>query len=34
MMLELMRAHGKEDARLVLHSSDYGTQVYRHGRPE
>lgn len=34
MMLDLMRAHGHEDARLVLHTVDYGVQVYHHGRPE
>ena len=34
MMLELMRAHGHEDARLLLHSTDYGVRVYRHGRVE
>lgn len=33
-MLELMRAHGHEDARLVLYSSDYGVRVYHHGRLE
>jgi hypothetical protein len=34
MMLDLMRAHGHEDARLVLHSTDYGVRVHHHGRPE
>ena len=34
MMLDLMRAHGHQDARLVLHSTDYGVRIYRHGRPE
>jgi len=34
MMLDLMRAHGHEDARLILHSNDYGIRVYRGGRPE
>lgn len=34
MMLELMRAHGRRDAQLILHSSDYGVRVYRNGRPE
>jgi hypothetical protein len=32
MMLDLMRSHGHQDARLVLHSTDYGVRVYRHGR--
>jgi hypothetical protein len=34
MMLDLMRSHGHEDARLVLHSTEYGVRVYHHGRPE
>jgi hypothetical protein len=34
MMLDLMRAHGHEDARLVLHTSDDGTRVYHRGRLE
>jgi hypothetical protein len=34
MMLDLMRSHGASDARLVLHSTDYGVRVYRDGRPE
>jgi hypothetical protein len=34
MMLELMRAHGHRDARLLLHSNDYGARVYQHGRLE
>ena len=34
MMLDLMRAHGHEDARLVLHSTDYGMRVYHRGRIE
>lgn len=34
MMLDLMRSHGHQDARLVLHSNDYGVRTYHHGRPE
>ena len=34
MMLALMRAHGHEDARLVMHSNDYGVRVYHRGWPE
>ena len=34
MMLDLMRAHGHKDARLVLHSTDYGVRVYHRGRVE
>ena len=34
MMLDLMQAHGHEDARLVLHTTDHGTQVYHRGRLE
>jgi hypothetical protein len=34
MMLDLMRDHGHEDARLVLHSTDHGARVYHRGRPE
>lgn len=34
MMIDLMRAHGHEDARLVLHSAAHGTRVYHRGRPE
>jgi len=34
MMLDLMRAHGHEDARLVLHTTDSGTRVYHRGRLE
>jgi hypothetical protein len=32
MMLDLMRSHGHHDARLVLHSTDYGMRTYQHGR--
>ena len=34
MMLDLMRAHGGEDARLVLHSTDSGVRVYHRGQIE
>ena len=32
MMLDLMRCHGGEDARLVLHTTQGGTRTYRRGR--
>ena len=34
MMRALMRAHGREDARLLLYSTDDGALVYHRGRPE
>jgi hypothetical protein len=34
LMLDLMRCHGHEDARLVLHTSEHGVQTYRRGRLE
>jgi len=32
MMLDLMRCHGREDAHLVLHTTENATRVYRGGR--
>lgn len=32
MMLDLMRCHGRQDALLVLHTTQGGTRVYRGGR--
>jgi hypothetical protein len=33
MMLDLMRSHGRDDAHLVMHTSQNGTRVYKGGRP-
>ena len=33
MMLDLMRCHGRDDAHLVMHTSQNGTRVYKGGRP-
>ena len=33
MMLDLMRSHGRDDALLVLHTTQDGTLIYRGGRP-
>ena len=32
MMLDLMRCHGREDAHLVLHTTQNGTRIYRGGK--
>ena len=32
MMLDLMRCHGREDARLLLHTTQNGTRMYQGGR--
>ena len=32
MMLDLMRCHGREDAHLLLHTSQNETRMYRGGR--
>jgi len=32
MMLNLMRCHGREDAHLLLHTTQNGTKMYRGGR--
>ena len=32
MMLDLMRCHGREDARLLLHTTESETRIYRGGR--
>ena len=32
MMLDLMRCHGREDAHLLLHTTQNGTKMYRGGR--
>jgi len=32
MMLDLMRAHGRDDAYFVLHTTQDGTKIYRGGR--
>ena len=32
MMLDLMRCHGREDAHLLLHTTQNGTRMYRGGR--
>jgi len=32
MMLDLMRCHGREDAYLLLHTTQGGTKMYRGGR--
>jgi len=32
MMLDLMRCHGREDAHLLLHTTQNGTTMYRDGR--
>jgi len=34
LMLDLMRAHGREDARLLLYTVEFGTKVYRGGKLE
>jgi len=34
MMVDLMRCHGREDARLVLHGPEYGARIYRGGELE
>lgn len=34
MMLDLMRCHGNEDARLLLHGPEYGAKIYRGGQLE
>lgn len=34
MMLDLFRCHGHPDARLLLHSSEHGSRIYRRGRLE
>jgi hypothetical protein len=34
LMLDLMRTHGHADARLVLHSTEYGVRVHHRGRVE
>lgn len=34
LMLDLMRCHGHEDARLLLHSTDYGARIYHGGKLE
>jgi hypothetical protein len=32
MMLDLMRCYGREDARLLLHTTEAGTRTYQGGR--
>jgi len=32
MMLDLMRCHGREDAHLLLHTTQNGTRIYQGGR--
>jgi len=34
MMVDLMRCHGHEDARLLLHGPEYGAKIYRAGKLE
>jgi len=34
MMVDLMRCHGDEDARLLLHDPEYGAKIYRGGKLE
>jgi hypothetical protein len=34
LMLDLMRAHGRTDARLLLHTVDDGVRIYRGGQLE
>jgi hypothetical protein len=34
MMLDLMRAHGEVDARLVLHTTEQGVRVFQNGQPQ
>ena len=31
-MLDLMRCHGREDAHLLLHTTQNGTRMYRGGQ--
>jgi hypothetical protein len=34
MMVDLMRCHGHEDARLLLHDAECGARIYRGGQLE